>query len=114
MHVRSKAEAFLGAAHDRGRITAHDAADGHDIAADLRLRAELHITQYRDHIAVDRTVDVDIAQYGNGVVAHGTGDTSISEYRYHRVGDFPGTGRRAENGDDRIGAPIRSQQHIVA
>ena len=49
----------------------------------VRIGPELDIPQHRDHIALDRTVDVSVAEDRDGAAAHRSGDAGITEDRHH-------------------------------
>ena len=64
------AENVLHATVDDGRgVALQIAADGHDVAADLRMRPEFHVAHHRDGVAVDFAVDVVAAKNGDRILA---------------------------------------------
>ena len=71
------------AAHGGGRLALHPAADGNHIAADVCIGPELDIAEHRHDIAVDRTVDVGVAQDRDCATAQRPGDARIAEDRHH-------------------------------
>src|SRR5690606_8608099 len=74
------------AMHDCRRIAPQRiATDERDVAVDLGMRSEFDVAEHREHIAIDRTVDVHIAEESPRRVAHRTCDARVAEYGYDAI-----------------------------
>src|SRR6202012_28049 len=69
------------AVNDCGWIAIHPAPDGHNVAIDFGVWAQLDIAQYGDHVAVHLGIDKGIAHDRNSGVAYGSGDPRIADHR---------------------------------
>src|SRR5665213_2137718 len=98
---------------NRGRVPLYAAANGHHIAADVRMRPELDIPQHGDCIAADRVVDVGISKYRNDAFIHGSGDPGISEYRHDGL-RIAVTGSGPQHRDHGVRTLASGQIRIVA
>ena len=73
------------------------AADRHDVAADIGVRAQLDVAKDRDHVFTDMTVDVSVADHSNHSLADRASHARIAHHGDHGLVNLAGTRRRAQH-----------------
>ena len=77
--------------NNSARVARQAAANDDDLALDLCLGPKLNVTQHGHHVAADFAVDIDVAEYRDRRITHGTGCMCIAEDRYDRIVNFART-----------------------